>query len=197
VRYRDRAEAGRRLARAVARQVPSAGTVVALSAASLAVAQPVAEAVGAVTSVLAAEPVEVGDAMHPPAYVGAVGSRGSLVLHPELLRRLEVGSDALEAAVGRAERRLDPAAPAWPPARLLGPVVLVDDGTASITLLRAAIDLIGPASSAPVVIASPCLSQDAMEELLSLGCEVVADQVLPWVAWFELHEQFYEDDQGP
>lgn len=171
--------------------------MVALAPQSLAVAEPVADAFGAVTSVLAVEPIEVGDALHPPAYVGAVASRGALVLHPELLRRLHVESDALEAAVGRAERRLDPAAPAWAPGTLDGPVVLVDDGGASVSVLRAAIDVVGPASPAPVVVASPCLSRDAVEELSALGCEVVADRILPWVAWFELHENFYEDDQGP
>ena len=197
MRYRDRADAGRRLAKAVERRLPAAGAVVSLSTGSRAVAEPVADALGTAVFILAARPVEVGDALHPVSYVGAVGPCGALVLHPDLLRHLDLSSDALRAAVGVADVQLDPAASAWPPDRLTGPVVVVDDGTASTAELRAAIDVIAPSSACPIVVASPLLSRDAVEELTALGCDVIADQVLPWVEWFALHERFYENDQRP
>ena len=156
--FRDRAEAGRRLAARLEHLRGADPVVVGLPRGGVPVAAEVARALGAPLDVIVVR--KLGVPRQPELAMGAVGEGGVRVLNAEVLGGAHIGRSAL-AQVERAEcaevedraRRLRGARPRVPLAGRT--VVIVDDGLATGSTARAACRVARAQGAARVVLAVP------------------------------------------
>ncbi|HEX3003422.1 MAG TPA: phosphoribosyltransferase family protein [Angustibacter sp.] len=194
-RFADRADAGRRLAEQLTARPWPPGRVVVLAVprGGVPVALPVARTLEAPLDVLVVR--KLGVPYQRELAMGAVGEGGVRVLNDEVLRQAGVSASEL-AAVERAEQRevADRCArfrsgrPAVP---LAGQVaVVVDDGIATGSTMRAACQIARAHGAVRVVVAVPVASREAVELVRQDADEVVALSVPPW---FSSVGQWYDD----
>lgn len=170
--FEDRADAGRRLAQAVAAKAPPQPLVMALPRGGVPVAFEIAMVLDAPLEVLIAR--KIGAPGHPEFGLGALvdGERAELVLNRETLRlvRPPRGYLAAETERQRAEmvrRRtlyLGDREPLSPVARN---VVLVDDGIATGGTIRAAIQALRRSAVGSLMLAVPVAPASAIASLRS------------------------------
>lgn len=168
MRYRDREAAGRGLAEALGDLRGKPVVVLGLPRGGVAVARPVADALGAPLDVRVAR--KIGTPANPELAIGAVTARGTRVLNNGLLRALALPPGYLEreteAQRGEAawrEERLRGGRPVEPLAGRIA--VLVDDGIATGMTMFAAIEEIRAEHPAELVVAVPVGAPEAIAEL--------------------------------
>lgn len=178
--FRDREDAGRRLS---ARLGAYAGrgdvTVLALPRGGVPVAFEVARALGAPLDVLVVR--KLGVPGHEELAMGAIASGGVRVLNEEVVRRLRIPPWVVEAQAARERVELERRERAYrggrPPLDVRGrTVILVDDGIATGSTLRAAVRalrLLGPART---VVAAPAGAADSCRMLAEEADEVICLQ---------------------
>jgi putative phosphoribosyl transferase len=175
--FRDRREAGRRLAERLSGLRSSRPLVLGLPRGGVPVAFEVARALEAPLDVLVVR--KLGVPFQPELGMGAVGEDGVRVLNPEVLREAGV-TDAQLADVEARERaeveeraaRLRGGRPAVP---LTGrTVIIVDDGLATGGTARAAIRVARERGADRVVLAVPVAPPDTVTALSREADEVVA-----------------------
>jgi predicted phosphoribosyltransferase len=192
VRYRDRADAGRRLAERLLADRVEVDVVVALPRGGVPVAAPVARALGAPLDVLVVR--KLGLPGHPELAMGAIGSGGVRVLVDDVVRGSGVAPAVLERVEAAERRELERREAAYrgdrPPVALAGRrVLIVDDGLATGATARAAVAVARAAGAAWVGLAVPIGPPDASAEL---GAEVDGVWVLWSPTWFSAVGQGYE-----
>jgi putative phosphoribosyl transferase len=171
VRFADRAEAGRRLAAALTGRVAGDVVVLGLPRGGVIVAAPVAAALHAPLDVLVVR--KLGLPGRPELAMGAiaaVGNRVETVRAPDVLAAAGVSEAAFAAVREREVAELHRRAHAYradrPPAALRGrTVVLVDDGLATGSTMRAALAALRPRAPARVVVAVPVASPRVLADL--------------------------------
>lgn len=179
-RFADRWTAGRQLAPAVAAALhgPSdAVTVLALPRGGVPVARPIADHLGAPLDVLLVR--KLGAPGRPELAIGAIGEDGARYLDRALLDHLDVPTSHLDAVTAserdelarRAERYRGQRPPAAVHDRT---VVLVDDGIATGSTVRAALEVLAARAAARVVVAVPVAARAAATTLRPLVAELVA-----------------------
>lgn len=191
--WRDRTEAGRALAGALAEYRGRDVVVIGLPRGGVVVAAPVAEALGAPLDVRFAKKIPAPG--HEELAIGAVTSGGERVLYDELLRQLLVPPGYLDHATAEArevaharERDLRGLRPAEP---LRGrTVILVDDGIATGMTMFAAIADVAAEEPQEIVVATPVVAPSTADELATRADRVVALDRPPG---FMAVGQFYED----
>ena len=184
-RFRDRRDAGLHLAGAVAEALGNGANPVVLGVprGGVVVAEVVADELGAELDVLAVE--KVGAPWNPELAVGAVGEGDALWLDSELVARVDPGT--LERAIQKERDELGHKLAAvrgiWPRVDLSGrTAIVVDDGIATGSTVRAALLALQDAAPARRVLAVPVGPPDTLAAL-----EQVADLVVcplrPTVFW--------------
>jgi putative phosphoribosyl transferase len=174
--FRDRHDAGRRLAE---RLGPARGgdfVVLGLPRGGVVVAAEVALALHAPLDVLVVR--KLGHPAQPELGVGALGEGGVVVLNEDLLARTGVRLDQLEEVRRREEaemhRRLEAYRRGGPPVTLAGrTVVIVDDGMATGSTALAAIDVVRQHGAERVILAVPVAPPATVERLRAAADEVV------------------------
>ena len=199
MRLHDRAEAAALLAPVVARRVAGAVTVLGIGAGGARVAGGVAEALGAPWSWMDLEPVEIGDALHPPAVLGAVAGDGRILMLMDGLDRLAADPRRIRAAVDRARaaidlRRTGDEPPPTAPMAGAATVVVVDDGTSATDLIRAAVDLIRMAGAQRVTVAVACATAERLEQLSRWAGDVCVAVIPRWTDWHRWGGRIYDED---
>ena len=168
VRFRDRADAGRRLGAALLAHRGQNALVLGLARGGVAVALEVARALRADLDVLVVK--KIGAPGNPELALGAVSAEGTEILNEELVARLRVPEDwlGLELRRGVEEaRRREEYLRAHRAALPLGgrTVVVVDDGLATGASLRAALHAARKQHPRRLVAAVPVGPPDACLEL--------------------------------
>jgi putative phosphoribosyl transferase len=177
MRYRDREDAGRRLATELAPYADrDAVVVLALPRGGVPVAFEVARLLHAPLDVLLVR--KLGVPGHPELAMGAIASGGVRVLSHDIISQLVVTPEEVEAATTREGVELDRRDRLYrgdrPPTPLAGrTVILVDDGLATGATMEAAIQAVRQSNPARVVVAAPVGAVETCERLRALADEVV------------------------
>jgi putative phosphoribosyl transferase len=188
--FRDRADAGRRLAELIgnrrrepSRSLGSAGTVVlGLPRGGVPVAALVAQALGARLDALVVR--KVGVPWQPELALGAVGEGGAVVLNDGVVAESGVGPDELDALIRKASHDVEEIVAELRPAG--GPpdltdrtVIVVDDGVATGATARTASRIVRGRGSGPVILATPVAAPSTCAGLWSFFDEVICLEK-PW-----------------
>lgn len=191
--FKDRADAGRRLAAAL-RDIPmQAPLVLAIPRGGIAVAAPIADELGAELDVVLARKLRAP--AQPELAIGAVAEGGQLHLdhrtammamadaaYIERERRTQLGEIVRRARLFRGPR---------PRARIAGrTVIVVDDGLATGSTMIAALRSARAEGATQLIAAVPVASADALVQIGPL-CDRVVCLLRPEVFWAV--GQFYED----
>ncbi|MGZ5327112.1 MAG: phosphoribosyltransferase [Actinomycetota bacterium] len=198
--FRDRDDAGRRLAEAVAKRVMGPTLVLAIPRGGVVVAVPVAGALGAPLDVVL--PRKLRAPFNPELAIGAVAP-GVQVVDERLVRMLGVDEAYLRDEVARAEaeivRRTATYRGLRPPPEIEGrTVVVVDDGVATGATAIAALRWARAAGAERVVFAAPVGPPDAVTRLGGECDEVVLLETPPSFGavgeWYERFGQVSDDE---
>lgn len=177
-RFEDRREAGRRLAAALR---PYAGredvVVLALPRGGVPVGAEVARALGAPLDVFGVR--KLGTPGQEELAMGAIASGGVRVLNPEVVSFLGLSDDVIDRAAQREGQELARREHLYregrPPLSLRGrTALLVDDGVATGSTMKAAVAGVRKLGAERVVVAVPVSSVEANEALEQLADEVVS-----------------------
>lgn len=176
MQFRDRAEAGRRLAEALDHLAGTDAVVLGLPRGGVPVAFEVADRLGLPLDVVVVR--KVGAPNNPEFGVGAVGEEGVVLLNRSTLHRLGLREEDLQATVEEEQeelaRRLHRYRRGRPAAEIKGrTAVLVDDGVATGGSAKAAVEVLRERGAGKVVLAVPVGPPDSVAEL-----EMVADEVI-------------------
>lgn len=191
--FRDRTDAGRRLAERLAHLRDEQPVVLGLPRGGVPVAAEVARALDAPLDVLLVR--KLGVPWQPELAMGAIGEGGVRVRNDEVLARADVDDDRL-ATVEREERaELERRVRAYrggrPGTPLAGRVVVVvDDGIATGSTARAACQVARAAGAERIVLAVPVAPPDWEGRLADVADELVA---VSTPQWFFAIGQYYED----
>jgi len=176
--FRDRVDAGRKLARALLHLKEQRPIVLALPRGGVPVAFEVAVALGAPLDVVLVR--KIGAPGQPELGLGAVvdGASPQIVLNEELVRLVQPGQAYLEAEERRQfaeiERRRGLYRPGRPPISLAGrTAIVVDDGIATGGTMKAVLLALRNSGVGRLVLAVPLAPADSLGELSPLADEVV------------------------
>ncbi|MBE0475957.1 MAG: phosphoribosyltransferase [Coriobacteriia bacterium] len=189
--FRDRLEAGRRLAEKLAgyRGMPDA-VVLGIPRGGVVLAAEVAGALAAPLDVLVVR--KVGHPLNPEFAAGAVDPDGGLLVNPFARVSEEEVRRIAERERAEIERRLAAYRAGRPPLELRGKTaILVDDGIATgLTALKAA-GYARDQGAGRVVVAAAVMSREAREALAEVADEVVAvDVPEPFGAVGQFYREF-------
>lgn len=175
--YRDRADAGRVLAGRLGHLAGAPGLLVlGLPRGGVPVAHEVARALGAPLDVLLARKLGVPE--QPELAMGAVAGGGVRVLHQAVVESLAIPPEVIEAVEAReiaeVARREQSYRAGRPPLDVAGrTVVIVDDGVATGSTMRAAVAAMRAQQAARIVVAVPVGAKETCRELAAEADEVV------------------------
>jgi len=168
--FRDRREAGHALAELVARAIPDTEQpiVLALPRGGVPVAFEVASMLAAPLDVIVVR--KLGVPIQPELGMGAIGEDGVCVLNPEVIGRLRITENALRGVEERERAELERRAALYRRDRPMIPlegrtVVVVDDGLATGSTARAALQVARAHGARRVVLAVPVAPSETLDEL--------------------------------
>jgi putative phosphoribosyl transferase len=201
-RFRDRVEAGRRVAELLSGYAGRDDVIVlALPRGGVPVGYEVAKALGAPLDVLVVR--KLGVPGHEEFAMGAIASGGLLVLDQDLVRRLGIGRAEIERTVEAELRELERREAAYrdgrEPPQLEGKtVILVDDGLATGSTMRAAALAVRQAKPARIVVAVPVAAAQTCDEFRDVVDEIVCGLTpQPFQAvglWYDDFSQTSDDE---
>jgi predicted phosphoribosyltransferase len=176
-RFRNRTDAGRRLAEKLAAYADRPDVLVlALPRGGVPVGYEVARALGAPLDAFLVR--KLGVPGYEELAMGAVATGGVRVLNDEIVRGLGISEHEIDAAVarelqelGRRERLYRGSRP--PPDVAGRTVILVDDGLATGATMRAAVAALRQQQPARTVVAVPTASPDTCEALKTEADDVI------------------------
>ena len=182
--FRDRTEAGRRLAELVADRlgkspypVSAANTVVmGLPRGGVPVAALVAKGLGVPLDVLVVR--KIGVPWQPELALGAVGEQGAVVLNAGVVSSSGVGQEELDTLIRKASHEVEDVVAELRPAIdaldvVDRTVIVVDDGVATGATARAAAGVLRRRGSGPVILATATAPPSTCASLRSCFDDVI------------------------
>lgn len=176
-RFRDRVDAGRRLAVALMEYANRSDvTVLGLPRGGVPVAAEVAKALMAPLDVCVVRKLGAPD--QPELAIGAIAEGGARVMNLELIRDLGLETSEVDAVAARElaelHRRVNTFRGGIAPAPLAGRIViLIDDGLATGATMEAAIAAVRQSAPARIIAAAPVGAADSCRRLSAVADEVV------------------------
>lgn len=167
--FDDRVDAGRLLAEALKEYANQADTIIlALPRGGVVVGYEVASALNLPLDIIC--PRKIGAPFNPELAIGAVTETGEGILSEELVTALEVPKTYIQAAIEREKEealwRLKHYRGGRAPRQIRGKTtILVDDGLATGSTMRAAIKTCRAEGAHPLVLAVPVSPPDTLKQL--------------------------------
>jgi predicted phosphoribosyltransferase len=200
--FRDRTEAGRVLGAQLAAYADRPDAVVlALPRGGVPVAFEVARALGAPLDIFLVR--KLGLPGHEELAMGALASGGVRVLNQDVVQTLQIPCEVIDAVAAEEAQELARRERAYrgdrPPLNVRGRVViLVDDGLATGSTMRAAVAALRQQHPARIVVAVPVGAAETCEELQREADEVVCARTPdPFYAvglWYEDFAQTTDEE---
>jgi predicted phosphoribosyltransferase len=193
VRFRDRRDAGRRLAEQLAPHVGDSAIVLALPRGGVPVAYEIARALDLPLDIFVVR--KLGVPGREELAAGALASGGVRVVNEDVIAALHIGSEVLDAVTARESIELARREEAYrgdrPRLALRDrEVILVDDGMATGASMRAAVQAVRAAAPSRVVVAVPVGAPEAVE---AIGRDADDVAVLAMPNWLDGVGQWYDD----
>jgi putative phosphoribosyl transferase len=121
---------------------------------------------------------KLGTPGHEELAMGAIASGGITVFNSELVSRLHIGPELIEAAIKREQQELERREQAYrgnhpPPVVENRHVILVDDGLATGASMRAAVAALRQRNPASIIVAIPVAPPDTVAMLKEEADEVI------------------------
>jgi len=176
-RFRDRREAGRVLAAAMMKYAGRTDVIVlALPRGGVPVGFEVAEALGAPLDIFLVR--KLGTPGHRELAMGAIASGGVRVINDEVVGWLGISPEQIDAVAREEQRELERRQAAYlegrAPAPLEGRIsILVDDGLATGSTMRAAAQAVRQRNPARVIVAVPVGAPDTCGEIAAVADDVI------------------------
>jgi len=178
MRFRDRIEAGELLGEELARRYGKREDVIvlALPRGGVPVGYHVAQAMNAPLDVFIVR--KLGVPGHEELAMGAIASGGVRVLNDDVLRHVAVPRQAIEEVAAREQRELVRREKSYrgdrPPLDVRGKtVVIVDDGLATGSTMRAAVRALRKMEPREIVVAVPVAAPSTCEEFRAEADDIV------------------------
>jgi putative phosphoribosyl transferase len=178
--FQDRSDAGKSLAKKLIHHAndPSA-VVLALPRGGVPVAYEIVRELNSALDVFIVR--KLGVPGYEELALGAIASGGVRVLNEELIQRLNISSDAIEAVTREEEQELTRCEGAFrggrEPVQVEGrTVILVDDGLATGASMRAAVRALRQKNPAYLTVAVPIGSKDTCDQFRSEVDEVICGE---------------------
>lgn len=200
VLFEDRTEAGRRIAKRLARFHHSDAVILAIPRGGIPVASSAAYRLQLDWNIIVVRKLPVP--ANPEAGFGAVTADGSIVLNESMVHGLQLRSNRVktiaEDVKNEVIRRAETYARFRPPVSVTGkPVILLDDGLASGYTMLAALKSIRSQSPSLTVVAAPVASKSAAKLIEGAADECEFEIVSPavpfavadfYVTWHDLSD---------
>lgn len=176
-RFRDRTEAGRALAHELRHLADEPGLLVlALPRGGVPVGYEVARALQAPLDVFLVR--KLGVPGHPELAMGAIGSGGVRVLNEDIVGMLRIAPEVIDEVARREEIEMERRERTYrddrPEPEIRGrTVVLVDDGLATGSTMRAAAQAVRAAGPRRLIVAAPVGAAESCDSLREEADEVV------------------------
>jgi putative phosphoribosyl transferase len=198
MQFPDRADAGRRLAAALAMLRDERPVVLALPRGGVPVAYEVARALDAPLDVILVR--KLGVPWQPELAMGAIGEGRVRVLNDDVLRTARLSERDVAAVEAREREELDRRVRTFRGGRAMTPiegrtVIVVDDGIATGSTAYAALQVARAAGARRVVLAAPVAPPGTVQWFLDDGAAddvvVVEQPARMWAigAWYENFSQ--------
>ena len=198
--FRDRRDAGQRLAARLSHLRGEHPIVVGLPRGGVPVAFEVARALDAPLDVIVVR--KLGVPFQPELGMGAIGEDGVRVLNDDVVRLARVEPEDIAAVEARERSEVERRAALYRGGRPMIPlagrtVIVVDDGIATGGTARAALEVARAHGASRVVLAVPVAPSDCVREMTKLADEVVVVETpSPFVAVGQWYAQFTQTPDG-
>jgi len=175
--FRNRTEAGRKLAEHLESRLPAGERLVlALPRGGVPVARPIADRLQAPLDVLVVR--KLGVPGQEELAMGALGPGGIRLLNDEIVRTYRISEEEIAAAAEREARELKRRERAYRGGRPPLPVhnrtvILVDDGMATGASMRAAVEALQKMGAPRIIVAVPVAAEDAIHRVAAVADLVV------------------------
>lgn len=200
--FRDRTEAGQLLAEKLSDYAGRPDVLVlALPRGGVPVAYEVARALGVPLDVFLVR--KLGVPGHEELAMGALASGGVCVLNDDVVQALNIPGRVIEAAAARERRELKRRERAYrggrPAPEVRGrAVILVDDGLATGSTMRAAVAALRRLGPARIIVAVPTAAPSTCEEFRHEAdecvCDITPDPFYAVGLWYEDFSQTTDDE---
>jgi predicted phosphoribosyltransferase len=201
-RFRDRADAGRALAAHLGEYAGREDVIVlGLPRGGVPVAREVAGALGVPLDVFLVR--KLGVPGHDELAMGAIASGGVLVVNRDVVQAVGVSQAQLDDAAARESRELERRAVAYRGDRAAPSVegrtaILVDDGLATGSTMRAAVEALKEQGAGRIVVAVPVAARQTCDELSrhvdAVVCARTPDPFHAVGLWYDDFAQTTDDE---
>ena len=200
--FRDRADAGRKLATSLVEYAGRPDLVVlALPRGGVPVGYEVASSLGAPLDIFLVR--KLGVPGHEELAMGAIASGGVRVVNPGVIQALEIPEQVIEDVAAAELRELERRERAYradrPPPDVRGKtVILVDDGLATGSTMRAAATALRQQGPARIVVGVPVSTPETCDrfrrEVDDIVCAITPEVLFGVGAWYRDFSQTTDDE---
>jgi putative phosphoribosyl transferase len=200
MRFRDREEGGRLLAKRLREYAGEAPVVLALPRGGVAVGYEIAQALGAPLDVMIVR--KLGVPWHPELGMGALAEGGAMYINQEVLQEADIGPEELKTVIAEEARELERRVQRYRGGRPLPElrgrtVILVDDGLATGGTARVAaraLRSLGARLILAVPVAASQTAEQLREEVDALVCVQTPNNLWAIGTWYEDFHQMSDEE---